>query len=60
MESNISLFNKLLDTANIINQRSTHGGANYITASSNIANILSNRFRNSSRKEKIYSIYGIE
>ena len=60
MESNISLFNKLLDTANIINQRSRHGAANYINVSSNVANIISNRFRNFSRKEKIYRIYGIE
>ena len=52
MESNISLFNKLLDSANIINQRSSHGAANYF--------IGSNGFRNFSRKEKIYRIYGIE
>ncbi len=57
---NKSLYDKIIEASDIINQRGRKGAGNYITVPSNIANIISNRFRNSRRKEKIYRIYGME
>ena len=49
---NKSLYDKIIEASDIINQRGRKGASNYITVPSN--------FRNSRRKEKIYRIYGME
>jgi len=56
---NKSLYDKIIEASDLINQRARKGSASYITVSKEYLDLISNR-RKFRRKEKIYSIYGIE
>jgi len=56
---NKSLYDKIIEASDLINQRARKGSSSYITVSKQYLDLISNR-RKFRRKEKIYSIYGIE